>query len=142
MAKEPEVYQSIDSIPTGHAKNWLVPGCMVLEGGALRGTYTSGVLDALMQENINLQTTIGVSAGALVGLHYVSGQIGRAGRMNLIYRHDERYVGLACCGRSEDSSLWRRTSSLERQNSSRPENVTTLCSPAVPAPRCHMYQSP
>ena len=95
MAKEPEVYQSIDSIPTGHAKNWLVPGCMVLEGGALRGTYTSGVLDALMQENINLQTTIGVSAGALVGLHYVSGQIGRAGRMNLIYRHDERYVGLA-----------------------------------------------
>lgn len=94
MAKEPEVYKSIDSIPTGRAKNWLVPGCMVLEGGALRGTYTSGVLDALMQENINLYTTIGVSAGALVGLHYITGQIGRAARMNLIYRHDERYVGL------------------------------------------------
>ena len=94
MLRDSEKYTGLDSIPTGRAKNWLVPGCMVLEGGAFRGVYTSGVLDALMQADINLQTTIGVSAGALVGLNYVSGQIGRAGRMNLTFRHDDRYVGL------------------------------------------------
>lgn len=94
MAKEPEIYNALDSIPTGRAKNWIVPGCMALEGGAFRGIYTSGVLDALMQESINLQTTVGVSAGALVGLNYVSGQIGRAARVILQFRHDGRYVGL------------------------------------------------
>ena len=81
ILKDSGVYRGLDSIPTGRAKNWIVPGCMVLEGGAFRGVYTSGVLDALMQANINLQTTIGVSAGALVGLNYVSGQIGRAARI-------------------------------------------------------------
>lgn len=94
ILKDSSVYRGLDSIPTGRAKNWIVPGCMVLEGGAFRGVYTSGVLDALMQANINLQTTIGVSAGALVGLNYVSGQIGRAARMNLLLRHDDRYVGI------------------------------------------------
>ena len=94
LLKDSGVYRGMDSVPTGQAKNWLVPGCMVLEGGAFRGVYTSGVLDALMQANINLQTTIGVSAGALVGLNYVSGQIGRAARMNLLLRHDDRYVGI------------------------------------------------
>ena len=94
LLKESGVYPGLSSIPTGQAKNWLVPGCLVLEGGAFRGTYTAGVLDALMQADVNLQTTIGVSAGALIGLNYVSGQIGRAGRMNLLFRHDDRYVGL------------------------------------------------
>lgn len=50
-------------------------------------------MDALMLENINLRCTIGVSAGAMNGLNYVSGQIGRSIRMNLKYRHDKRYVG-------------------------------------------------
>lgn len=95
LLKENSVYPGLASIPSGRAKNWLVPGCLVLEGGAFRGTYTAGVLDALMQADINLQTTIGVSAGALVGLNYVSGQIGRSGRMNLLFRHDDRYVGLS-----------------------------------------------
>lgn len=94
LLKDTGVYLGLDSIPSGRAKNWIVPGCMVLEGGAFRGVYTSGVLDALMQADINLHTTIGVSAGALVGLNYVSGQIGRAARMNLLLRHDDRYVGI------------------------------------------------
>ena len=94
MAKEPTSYSGLESLPSGRAKNFLVPGCMVLEGGAFRGVYTSGVLDVLMEHNVNLQTTIGVSAGALVGMNYVSGQIGRAARMNLMFRHDDRYVGL------------------------------------------------
>lgn len=47
-----------------------------------------------MEAGINLSCTVGVSAGALNGMNYVSGQIGRSGRLNLTYRHDSRYVGL------------------------------------------------
>jgi predicted patatin/cPLA2 family phospholipase len=88
------VFTGIDQLPTGCASNKITEGCIVLEGGAFRGVYTSGVLDALMQADINLSCTVGVSAGALNGVNYVSGQIGRAGRVNLMYRHDSRYVGV------------------------------------------------
>lgn len=87
------VFSGIDLLPSGHATEEVQQGCMVLEGGAFRGLYTSGVLDALMEEGINLSCTIGVSAGALNGVHYVSGQIGRSARLNLRYRHDANYVG-------------------------------------------------
>ena len=87
-----KVYSGIDTIPSGHADDSVVKGCVVLEGGAFRGVYTSGVLDALMLNGINTEYTIGVSAGALNGMNYVSGQIGRSGRINLMYRHDSRYV--------------------------------------------------
>lgn len=72
----------------------MIDGCLALEGGAFRGLYTQGFLDALMLQDINLSCVIGVSAGALSGVNYVSGQIGRSGRINLTYRHDSRYVGL------------------------------------------------
>lgn len=88
------MYSHLDRIPEGMADTRLTPGCLVLEGGAFRGIYTSGVLDVLMQNGINLQTTIGVSAGALNGLGYLAGQIGRNARINLKYRNDPQYVGL------------------------------------------------
>ena len=66
---------------------------LVLEGGAFRGLYTQGVLDVLMLKGVMLSGVIGVSAGALSGVNYVSGQIGRSARINLTYRHDSRYVG-------------------------------------------------
>ena len=47
-----------------------------------------------MLAGINAECTIGVSAGAMNGMNYVSGQIGRAARINLTYRHDSRYIGL------------------------------------------------
>ena len=72
----------------------MIDGCLALEGGAFRGLYTQGFLDALMLQDINLSCVIGISAGALSGVNYVSGQIGRSGRINLTYRHDSRYVGL------------------------------------------------
>ena len=72
----------------------MTPGCLVLEGGAFKGLYTQGLLDAMMTEDVNLQCVIGVSAGALAGVNYASGQIGRAARISLTYRHDPRYVGL------------------------------------------------
>ena len=80
-------------IPHGRASEALVPGCLVLEGGAFRGLYTQGYLDAMMENGLNLSCVIGVSAGALAGVNYVSGQIGRSARTNLAYRHDSRYIG-------------------------------------------------
>lgn len=88
-----QVYSGIDNLPRGTASDTITNGCLVLEGGAFRGVYTAGVLDALMLNGINLQTVIGCSAGALNGINYVAGQIGRSGRINLGYRHDPRYVG-------------------------------------------------
>ena len=91
--KKTQVYSGIGKLPAGRASDIITEGCIVLEGGAFRGVYTSGVLDALMEEDINMRCTVGVSAGALNGVNYVSGQIGRSGRINLRYRHDSRYVG-------------------------------------------------
>ena len=52
--------------------------CLVLEGGALRGIYTAGVLDVLLENHVEIDTVIGVSAGALFGINYVSKQKGRS----------------------------------------------------------------
>ena len=88
-----KTYSRIDSIPAGKASEKLIDACLVLEGGAFRGLYTQGFLDAMMLNDINLSCVIGVSAGALGGINYVSGQIGRSARTNLTFRHDSRYVG-------------------------------------------------
>lgn len=68
--------------------------CLVLEGGAMRGIYTAGVLDKLMQNNIKFDAIIGVSAGALFGINYKSNQKGRAYRYNMKYINDKEYIGL------------------------------------------------
>lgn len=67
---------------------------LVLEGGAMRGLYTAGILDVFMENDIKINTIFAVSAGALFGINYKSGQIGRALRYNLKYAHDKRYMGL------------------------------------------------
>jgi len=51
---------------------------LVLEGGAMRGIYTAGVLDELLKNEIHVDAVIGVSAGAIHGCSYVSGQKGRS----------------------------------------------------------------
>ena len=66
---------------------------LVLEGGGMRGMFTAGVLDALMEQNIQIDKIIGVSAGALFGINYASNQKGRALRYNLKYLKDKRYMG-------------------------------------------------
>jgi len=68
--------------------------CLVLEGGALRGIYTAGVLDELIKDNIKIDAIIGVSMGSLVGVNYLSNQPGRAIRYNKKYSRDRRYMGL------------------------------------------------
>ena len=67
---------------------------LILEGGAMRGLYSAGVLDTFMKNNINVDTVYGVSAGALFGLNYKSRQIGRALRYNLKYVNNKHYMGL------------------------------------------------
>lgn len=92
--KSQKAYSQLESLPSGLASDALTPGCLVLEGGAFRGVYSEGVLDCLMKNDINLTATVGCSAGALNGMNYTSGQIGRSARINLGFRHDPEYVGL------------------------------------------------
>lgn len=66
----------------------------VLEGGAMRGLYSAGVLDVFMKNDILADAIYGVSAGALFGINFKSGQIGRAIRYNLKYAHEKNYMGL------------------------------------------------
>ena len=91
---EKKNFTQMPELPSGRASKKIVEGCAVIEGGAFRGVYSQGVLDALMLNDINLRCTIGVSAGALNGMCYVAGDIGRAIRMILMHRRDPRYVGL------------------------------------------------
>ena len=67
---------------------------MVLEGGGMRGLYTAGVLDELMEQGIYADSTVGVSAGAIFGCNYKSRQIGRTLRYNTRFCKDKRYMGL------------------------------------------------
>lgn len=67
---------------------------LVLEGGAMRGMFTAGVLDSWMGEQISFDGIVGVSAGALFGINAPAGQKGRAIRYNLKYIRDKRYMGL------------------------------------------------
>ena len=66
----------------------------VLEGGAMRGLYSAGVLDTFAKNNIQTDAIYGVSAGALFGINFKSRQIGRAIRYNLKYAHEKNYMGL------------------------------------------------
>ena len=66
---------------------------LVLEGGAMRGLFTAGIIDVLMEEGIEFDGVIGVSAGACFGCNYKSGQIGRTLRYNLKYCKDPRMSG-------------------------------------------------
>lgn len=66
---------------------------LILEGGAMRGMYTAGVLDIFLDNNIEVDGIIGVSAGVLFGINYVSKQRGRTIRYNKKYANDKRYMG-------------------------------------------------
>ncbi|WAX71829.1 patatin family protein [Gallibacterium anatis] len=67
---------------------------LVLEGGAMRGLYTAGILDVFLEQDIHVDGIVGVSAGVLFGVNYPSKQKGRALRYNLKYLNNKRYMGL------------------------------------------------
>ena len=68
---------------------------LVLEGGGMRGLFSAGVLDALLElKELSVNGIVGVSSGALFGVNYVSKQKERAVRYNKKYVDDKRYMGL------------------------------------------------
>ncbi|MBQ3700417.1 MAG: patatin family protein [Prevotella sp.] len=67
---------------------------LVLEGGAMRGLWTAGVTDVMMEHDIWPDGLIGVSAGAAFGCNYKSRQAGRAIRYNMRFAKDARYSGM------------------------------------------------
>lgn len=67
---------------------------LVLEGGAMRGMFTAGVLDVFMRENIYPDAAMGVSAGAVFGMNYIASQEGRVIRYSRRFNSDKRYMGV------------------------------------------------
>ncbi|MBQ2947887.1 MAG: patatin family protein [Clostridia bacterium] len=67
---------------------------LVLEGGAMRGMYTAGVLDSFMDHGVDADGIVGVSAGACFGCNLFSGQRGRVLRYNQRFAGDPRNVSI------------------------------------------------
>ena len=67
---------------------------LVMEGGAMRGMFTAGILDVFMENGIGFPAAVGVSAGAVFGCNLKSRQIGRVIRYNKRYCRDKRYCSV------------------------------------------------
>lgn len=67
---------------------------LVLEGGAMRGMFSAGVMDVLMENGITFDGVVGVSAGAVFGCNYKSEQIGRTIRYNMKYIKNPEYCSI------------------------------------------------
>lgn len=75
---------------------------LVLEGGAMRGMFTAGVTDVMMENGISYDLAVGVSAGVLFGCNYKSRQPGRSIRYNLTYCKNPHYGTFRSLFRSGD----------------------------------------
>ena len=75
---------------------------LVLEGGGMRGLFSAGVMDVMMEHGIRFDGIVGVSAGASFGCNYKSHQIGRVLRYNVRFKDDPRYMGLRSLLRTGD----------------------------------------
>ena len=75
---------------------------LIMEGGAMRGMFTCGVLDVLMENHIQFDGAAGISAGAVFGCNFKSRQIGRAIRYNKKYCNDPRFCSLLSLIRTGD----------------------------------------
>ncbi len=67
---------------------------LVMEGGAMRGMFTCGVIDVFQEAGIEFDAAAGISAGAVFGCNYQSRQIGRAIRYNKRFCRDPRYCSI------------------------------------------------
>lgn len=109
---------------SSHVPAWrghgTVPVNLVLEGGAMRGQFTAGVLDFFMDQKLFCERVIGVSAGALCGYNYVAGEDGRTCYLNTKYCDDWRYLSMKsfvrtgnACGRefasTRSPTAWSRS---------------------------------
>ena len=75
---------------------------LIMEGGAMRGMFTCGVLDVFLENGINFDGAIGVSAGAVFGCNFKSRQLGRPFRYNKNYCRDWRYCSIRSLIRTGD----------------------------------------
>ncbi|MBR2188794.1 MAG: patatin family protein [Eubacterium sp.] len=75
---------------------------LVLEGGAMRGMFTAGVTDVMMEHGITFDGMIGVSAGAAFGCNYKSGQIGRVIRYNKRFCREPKFCSIRSWIRTGD----------------------------------------
>ena len=91
--------ESARTTPAWEERN-TTPANLVLEGGAMRGQFTAGVLDYFMEHGLFCDRVFGVSAGALNGYCYVSGEIGRTCFLNMKYANDPRYLSLKSYART------------------------------------------
>ena len=91
MSTKSKCYPLLPAIRT--AEGNLTECALLLEGGSLRGIYSAGVCDVLMENGIHPQAIVGVSAGALCGWNMMARQIGRFARICILHRHDSRYTG-------------------------------------------------
>lgn len=67
---------------------------LIMEGGAMRGMFTAGVIDIMMEHDMVFDGAIGVSAGAVFGCNYKSEQAGRVIRYNAAYCNNPHYAGI------------------------------------------------
>lgn len=75
---------------------------LILEGGAMRGMFTAGVMDVLMENGVTFDGAVGTSAGAAFGCNYKSHQIGRVIRYNTCYCKDKRFCSISSLIKSGD----------------------------------------
>ncbi len=75
---------------------------LVMEGGAMRGMFTCGVTDVFLENGISFDAAAGISAGAVFGCNFKSGQIGRPIRYNKAYCRDPRYCSIRSLIRTGD----------------------------------------
>lgn len=93
-------------------ENKMIPGALVLEGGSMRCLFTAGVLDVFLEKNMNFEYVIGVSAGSMTGMSYISRQPGRTKDVTLGFVKDSRYLSFRRLVRERQinnrpSALWR-----------------------------------
>ena len=87
-----EIFEKMDTYKKG----------LILEGGAMRGMFTCGVLDVFMENGIRFDGLAGISAGATFGCNFKSHQIGRGLRYNKRYSRDWRYCSFRSLIRTGD----------------------------------------
>lgn len=75
---------------------------LILEGGGMRGMFTAGVIDVMMENGIEYDGAVGVSAGACFGCNYKSRQPGRTIRYNTRFCRDPRFCGFRSLFRTGD----------------------------------------
>ena len=75
---------------------------LIMEGGAMRGLFTCGVMDVLLENGITFDGAAGISAGAVFGCNFKSGQAGRPARYNKTYCRDPRYCSIRSLIRTGD----------------------------------------